>query len=82
MRTVSSGDDVQVGLRMPRALREQLERLAVAHQSSVSGATRYLLRRGLEQLDHELSQRAASDQDAPRAPKTPPHVPVAVGGAR
>ncbi len=54
MRTVSSGDDVQVGLRMPRALREQLERLAVEHQSSVSGATRYLLRRGLEQLDHEL----------------------------
>ena len=62
MRTVFAGDDVPVGVRMPRALQEQLERLAVEHQSSVSGATRYLLRRGLEQLDHELSQRAASDQ--------------------
>ena len=81
MRTVFAGDEVQVGVRMPRALQEQLERLAVEHQSSVSGATRYLLRRGLEQLHHELSQRAASDQDAPRAPETPTQVPVAVGGA-
>ncbi len=62
MRTVRSDDDTQLGLRLPRTLREQLERVAVEHQSSVSGATRYLLRRGLEQLHHELSQRAASDQ--------------------
>ncbi len=67
MRTVRSDDDTQLGLRLPRTLREQLERVAVEHQSSVSGATRYLLRRGLEQLDHELMTKLQeSSSHAPR----------------
>ena len=70
MRTILSGNDVdalQVGVRLPRALRDQLERVAIEHQSSMSGAMRYLLRRGLEQLDHELmTTRQTASSHAPR----------------
>ena len=57
MQTVPTTDEVQLGLRVPRALRAQLERVAAEHQSSISGATRYLLRRALAEFDHELLTR-------------------------
>ncbi len=82
MRTVFAGDDVPVGVRMPRALHEQLEQLAVEHQSSVSGATRYLLRRGLEQLITSCPSERHRTRPAPRAPETPTQEPVAVGSAQ
>jgi len=44
-------ETIQLGLRLPRALREQLEQVAAKHESSVSGAARYLLRRALADFD-------------------------------
>ena len=55
-------DEVLLGVRVPRSLREQLGQVAAEHQSSVSGATRFLLRRGLQEFDREQSTRRADLQ--------------------
>ena len=57
LRTVRIGDEVKLGLRLPRALHDQLEQVAVEHSSSVSAAVRHLLRRGLVDFDAELASR-------------------------
>ena len=56
----------QLALRVPQELREQVERVAVAHSSSVAGAARFLLRRALEQLDVEPSARRAVPNESLR----------------
>ena len=56
VQSITTGD-VQLGLRLPRDLRDQLEQVAVEHQSSISGATRFLLRRALADFQVELAAR-------------------------
>ena len=55
--TQPTTDEVQLGLRLPRDLRDQLEQVATEHQSSISGATRFLLRRALADFQAELTAR-------------------------
>jgi hypothetical protein len=62
-RLITSADTIQIGLRLPRALHGQLEQVAVAHESSVSGAARHLIRRGLRAVDDELSARRSTPTD-------------------